>query len=597
LIYVKHTYLQAITGWFDSVGAQNFVYPVPPMTEPGDVLISTWAMSFDGSVGVAWSTGLGTEIDSFEVGAGFGSTLVASFFKVFGATVPQQLTYELDPQGFGDGNHVVCFVLLGGVDAGAIDANASFASASAVSSINAPAVTPSGPNRGVLHFGISEATTTIGIPATDSLVRSGSAGSGTTGRTLAVAFKHVPGTGAVPAATFVDALSAGSVRYMGAMTVALTPRPTVPLYSLPISSRSSDTDWRFFLANSMDMSPVGELSKARGKSLTLTLNRGGSFTFQYNAGDELAEEITPLSRCVIAYRDGIPRWSGPVWSTVDAAPSNEVGVTCVGWFDLLVHRLIAPGVMESSAGFVSMDAGQIAMNLLCFANGRDASTIIQTPIRPGQVEQSQLRTRSYKRFQNIGQEIQALGDIESGFDCEVTPDTRRMNIWAKRSRDLTGSVTFGYRVGPIHNLESVNRQVSGDRTVNGIYVVGASPVASLTRQDDPVSQAAYGLMEEQVALSEVVDPIISLAYAAAELVYRSDPLTIYTIKPMAWTPSNPHRVPRPLDDYEVGDVVSFSAEQGRIHVQNQAARIFQMTISPEMGSEGVSLQTTLQGGS
>lgn len=595
MIYVKHTYIQTITGWFDAATGYAFYYPVPPVAEPGDVLVSVWAMAYDGSFGSGWSSQLGNQIvGDIDFGSASGTTLVSSWIRPIDATTPASLGYTLDPEGHGDGNHVIVFVVLGGVDAGMVDVAASFGTPTPSATVAAPTISPSGTNRGILHFAIAETATTLGVPATDSYVRAGAAGPGATGRTIAVSFQHWPGTGAVPAATFVDSLAGGASRYMAAISVALIPKPTVPLYSLPVRRRSSDVDWRFFLANSQDMSPIGEVSKARQPNLTLTLNRGGSLTFGHNGEEELAEDFVPLNTCMIAYRDGVPRWSGPVWSVIDDLPSNDMKVTCVGWFDLLMHRLIAPS-QEAATQFVLMDAGQIGMNLLCFANGRDATQLVLTPITPGQVEPSQIRTRSYRRFQNIGQEIQALGDIEAGYDCEVTPDTRVMNIWTKRSRDLRDSVVFGYMTGPVHNLVSVNRQISGDRTVNGIYVVGASPAATLSRQDDLVSQATYGLMEEQVALSEVVDPVISLAYAAGELTYRSNPLTIYTIKPMSWSESNQRRVPRPLEDYEVGDVVSFSANQGRIQVYDQAARVFQMGIQVEGKTENVTLQTTLGG--
>lgn len=598
MIFIKHTYATTITGWFDSSGPQ-FSYPVPPSAEAGDIVLFGWLASID--TGFSWGFSNGTLVDTelFDdtFGPGFGDTNFVSGYKILSDPIPQSLTYGIDPNGHGDGNHVVIFILLGGVDAGVVNGSAGVnISGTATTSFDAPAVTATSDNSAVFHFAGADSATFLGVPGTDSPVRQASVGSGITGRTLAVSMQHVPTSGSVAAATFTDSLSSGTARYMGTATVSITPKSLNALYPLPIARRSNDVDWRFFLANSSDMSSIGELDKARGAQLTLTLNRGGSLTFQYNGEDELAEDIIPLNRCVIAYRDGVPRWSGPIWSIQEDVPSNNMQIGCVGWIDFLAHRILAP-TMEPYAQFVNMDAGQIGMNLLCFANGREATSIVETLIKPGQIETSQIRTRSYKRFQNIGQEIQALGDIESGYDFEVTTIERRLNIWRKRMRDLTATAVFGYKAGPIHNLESVTRQISGDRTVNGIYVVGNSQAATLPRQDDPLSQATYGLMEEQVALSEVVDPVISLAYAAGELVYRSQPPTIYTIKPMPWIASNPERVPRALEDYEVGDLVSFSANQGRIQVVNQAARVFQIGIAVENRTEKVTLQTTLGSGS
>lgn len=599
MIYVKDVATWSITG---ASGNANYAVPWPKNMRVGDCVCAFLAASIDTSLGYGFSWGY--EIPLLGAGGGFSNIINATGFGngtilIFGAGIVgsprewrSQLVFTIDPVGGGDGSHTLALVVLGGVDAGAVDVASFFTSdPTAVSSVNAPSAVTSGSDRAVLHAAISQIATSHILPSTDSKIVQSVAGTGGTGRTITVGLQDAPSAGTVPAATITDA-AAAAPRIMGSATIALQPKPLVPLYPLPVQRRSKDTAWKYFLARSSDKVRIGELARNHDKTTTWTLNRPGSLEFAYNMFDDWAEDIAVLKTCVLAFRDGVERWSGSVWSIDEGVPDDLIKVTCAGWMQRADSRLLSPA-QELYASFNQLDAGQIGMGFLGFANAQGPTRIIE-----GQVERSQTRTRQYKRFQNIGSEQQQLSTIESGYDYEVVPSTREMNIWAKRSRDLTNEVAFGYKAGALHNLTSVRRQISGDKTVNGIYVVGKTSAVSPTRQDDLASQAEFDLMEEQIALSEVTDNQIALAYAAGELVYRAHPPTVYTISPMPWQASNPKRVPRPLENYEVGDVVSFSANRGRIKVFDQPARIFQLTLTAtnEGNEEVASLQTALVGG-
>lgn len=360
--------------------------------------------------------------------------------------------------------------------------------------------------------------------------------------------------------------------------------PSVP--SIPaITKRKS---WQVLLANSSDLTIVDELARARDKQLTLTLNRPGSFSFSYNGLDRAASSIAPLSKCVILRRDGITRWSGPIWALDENLPGDEMKIQCVGWQAILDHRLIDPD--DIPIEFVGADAGTIAFGLLEAANQQGTTWISAAA---GQT--SQPRTRSYKAYQNIGQEIQALSNIESGFDIEITPDTRLMNLYYPRlGTDRSATVHFSYKVGTNHNLASVGRQISTDKMVNRLHMIGDT---GSIQQDNATSQSLYPLMEEQITLTGVKGDsanTLLTAYAQAEFLVRSQPFTVYSIVPMPWDPNNIKRVPRLFEDYVVGDIVKFSAKQGRFAVSGQNVRIFSVSISiDDLGNEALTaLQTT-----
>jgi hypothetical protein len=60
--------------------------------------------------------------------------------------------------------------------------------------------------------------------------------------------------------------------------------------------------WRFNLRNSKDLSLIGELTGASGKSVTLAHNSPGSANWNYSMSDQLAPYIQPFSTCISAER-------------------------------------------------------------------------------------------------------------------------------------------------------------------------------------------------------------------------------------------------------------------------------------------------------
>jgi len=103
--------------------------------------------------------------------------------------------------------------------------------------------------------------------------------------------------------------------------------------------------WKFILANSSDMSNIGELTQARGRQLQLALNRPGAASFTIPLDDELGNGIWPITHAVKAYRKGSDDlwqhvWSGMVWTIEEDISGNRLSVNVVGWLQWLEKRIL-----------------------------------------------------------------------------------------------------------------------------------------------------------------------------------------------------------------------------------------------------------------
>jgi hypothetical protein len=329
-----------------------------------------------------------------------------------------------------------------------------------------------------------------------------------------------------------------------------------------------DANWVFHLAD-RNGNALGELSSARGKQLTLGLNRPGQCSFNLPMEDTLAQDVSVLDTQIKVYRDGVLRWSGPVWSITEELPASRMNVTAVGWFEILNRRFLSQDV-----SYATTDAGAIATALLADANATSA-----TGITIGSVETTQNRTRTYKKYQNIGQEINALSEIESGYDWYIDPLTKELDISAVRRTFQTDTV-FVYG----SSISSISRQILGETVANKIFAMGNSTVGSA---QDSTSITRYGLLEAQESLSEVNSTTIIAAFANAEVVIRKDPRQIIDMVPFPWTPTN--SVPRLFEDYDIGDVVYVDVDYGTLQLARQAVRVFGVTINiDENGNERIS---------
>lgn len=352
----------------------------------------------------------------------------------------------------------------------------------------------------------------------------------------------------------------------------------------PATGTVKSIDFRWILAQSSDLTPIGELHRASARQLTVGLNRAGNTSIRLPIDDNLAAAASVLTTCIIVYYRDKPVWSGPVWTIEDSLPDDHRTINAVGWFEILNHRYT-----RQKLAYDASDAGLIAHELLRHANEAGFPIFIV----PGSLVGSQVRKRSYDQLANIGQEIQALADVEAGYDWWIHPTDRTLNIAPDSGLNLVDKVAFAYGMGT-QNLAAFNRQIDGSSLKNRIFVTGKNG-APFTSHDD-ASRSLYGTMESVESLSDVQDAAILGAYGQAEVLFYSVPFQSFALTPM------PHdgqgRVPRLFVDYNIGDRIKFTARRGPINIRDQAVRVFGATLQiDENGIERVSnLQVTYEGG-
>jgi hypothetical protein len=345
--------------------------------------------------------------------------------------------------------------------------------------------------------------------------------------------------------------------------------------------------WRFFLADSTTSPPtlIGDLTGAQSMKLTLALNKSGGCSFDLSMMNPLADDIQPITTCIVAYKNAQAIWSGPVWTIDENLPTARMSVSAVGWFELLNNR-----ILHDAVNYNLVVGGQIAVNLLNITNAISATRITSSTAN---VHDTQTRTRDYERWQNIGAAITELTEIENGFDFVIDPLTRVMSFYPSPTlggpnppqptwHDRT-NVVFGYGWGP-DNLSSFQRNIDASQTMNTIFVSGKNGTYGPGIDADSI--AAYGAFEQQVSLSDVADVDVLTAYAAEEIVFRRTPRVIYSITPYP-VGSTRARTPDPLVDYGLGDQIYLTARyRKRLSIQNQAVRVFGMEIDiDENGNE------------
>lgn len=127
--------------------------------------------------------------------------------------------------------------------------------------------------------------------------------------------------------------------------------------------------WTLWLADATTMTRIAPLTYATQRRIQMDLNRPGTLTFTYPLSDPTADSIQPVSTCVMAYRDGVLRWSGPVWATDEDPVSETLQVRCTGWLEILNKRVLW---LTSSASSPGISNGSFAGN----STGWSAGTYI-----------------------------------------------------------------------------------------------------------------------------------------------------------------------------------------------------------------------------
>lgn len=168
------------------------------------------------------------------------------------------------------------------------------------------------------------------------------------------------------------------------------------------------------------------------------------------------------------------------------------------------------------------------------------------------------RDRTYERGKNAGEAVAQLAEVDDGFYFRVDPyeGTRDgyalfselVILYPESGSDRPGA-RFEYGVGTLGNLGSA--EVNALPPVNYVTAFGAGETGSqlIETATDAASVAAYGLRDASLNLTDV-SIAETLAQHALDAL-RPDPQVTYRVT----ATDNPESLPRPWDDFDVGDIV------------------------------------------
>lgn len=402
-------------------------------------------------------------------------------------------------------------------------------------------------------------------------------------------------------------------------------------------------DW--WLCKTANLEQITQLNSSHGKNLQLMLNQGGTGKCWLHIEDPKTIYVEEHKTSIICYRNKKAIWSGEIFDCEENVDNNSnfvLQITALGWFEILNRRLVHTGyewkemavkasgrtiarypaaehekeleVIQTqyeavtAEGFYTPVATESAQQLYyanvpmaVIANDLLIRANIDSPtkITVGEVAPTNSLNTTIQQFANVGEQITKLTAIESGFDFNIDPLTRKFNTYrntirggiAGLGRDRGPGVRFTYP----GNCVLASRKAEGMKTQNRTEAVGQYGVG---KAESVQSIDENGLFETVDSLPEVTNTNILIAYASIETLTLEQPFKILTFNPRAVNNSQSYSVPRPFEDYEIGDIGYAVVNKGpRFQVglkTPQPVRIFGFNVADEdIGTEKITgLQTT-----
>lgn len=340
--------------------------------------------------------------------------------------------------------------------------------------------------------------------------------------------------------------------------------------------------WEVLLANSSDMEIVADLTlEAKNKQLNLGLNQAGTFSCTVNTMSVFSDYFYPLKYCFVLKRNSTIVWSGPLWNISQDFASQQITLEGVGWLELFFHRYH----IANRQTWTLIEAGTIIFDMLENMNTQQDTWII-----PGTNSNTQERTVTIEPFENYGEHIKSLTEIENGLDFEIDPETRELNLYAADDFSIS-DVLFEFNTGK-NNVANFNRTIDAAQMANEYYVRGH--LATAEAIDDTSVNEFDQLLQQVINLTDVNDATLLGAIANAELAVNSYPRVLFSFTPLISQYGDSF-----FSDYNIRDQVTVSAVRDNLTpILSQVARVFSATIGIDnVGNESVSnLSVTYQGG-
>jgi hypothetical protein len=298
---------------------------------------------------------------------------------------------------------------------------------------------------------------------------------------------------------------------------------------------------------------------------------GNTISFDCDALSSAIADAEVASRAIKLYDGSSLRFYGKIDDPLVDTPSLvQVVAKDFGWLD---HRR-EQGTAGGPTVYTATGAGAIVTDLLARQNARG-----ETRLRMGTVASSVNRDRTYDPGKVVSEAILELAKVDDGFYFRVDPvdgvaakHAEIVVLYPASGADKPG-VKFEFGDDTIGNLETFTR--TRKRPLN---VATATGQALRSTRSDAASIAAYDLIEDEVAYSDVV--VQQTLDENAQSLLRPAINSVYSFTPLSkGDGAGEINVPRLFVDFDVGDIVRLSVEYGRIADFNLKARVLEATIA------------------
>jgi hypothetical protein len=382
--------------------------------------------------------------------------------------------------------------------------------------------------------------------------------------------------------------------------------------------------WRFNLRQSNDLSLIGELTDASGKSLTLAHNTPGSANWEYPMNGELSSVIQPFNTCISAEmydwratlamnQLGTPGqvwkwiWSGFVLPVDEDWTGDRMKIGCVGWAQRLAMRQL-----KRDKTWTTSDDSTIYQDLLAEMNLAAFPDVSAYPVPtvagsspatptwiawggtvpnegPGgattYVPRSSI-TITKTKDQAVLPLFDELSGIENGADWWVHPQTRLLYTYRKRC--TVRNIVVAFKWGP-NNLGQFSRNIAADQKANYVIVKGASGLSAMA--DNKPDQLQNGLIESLTQWTDCNSAEVLLAEAGAQVIMKANGKITYGVTPFYYAGdigAPVTAVPEPFIDYDpIGDEFKLTAiSEKRGNIMLQTVRSYGTTVTIDEENNG-----------
>jgi hypothetical protein len=382
--------------------------------------------------------------------------------------------------------------------------------------------------------------------------------------------------------------------------------------------------WRFNLRQSNDLSLIGELTDASGKSLTLAHNTPGSANWEYPMNGELSSVIQPFNTCISAEmydwratlamnQLGTPGqvwkwiWSGFVLPVDEDWTGDRMKIGCVGWAQRLAMRQLKRDKTWTTSDDSTIYQDLLAeMNLAAFpdVSAYPVPTVAgSSPATPtwiawggtvpnegpggatAYVPRSSI-TITKTKDQAVLPLFDELSGIENGADWWVHPQTRLLYTYRKRC--TVRNIVVAFKWGP-NNLGQFSRNIAADQKANYVIVKGASGLSAMA--DNKPDQLQNGLIESLTQWTDCNSAEVLLAEAGAQVIMKANGKITYGVTPFYYAGdigAPVTAVPEPFIDYDpIGDEFKLTAiSEKRGNIMLQTVRSYGTTVTIDEENNG-----------